>query len=179
MKDKLEQIVENNRDALDVYEPRESLWDAIDTQLHKEKKLKRNRVWLAAASLLLMIAITGWLAYNKDAEVTTIVEKGAPEPQNISSELPETYYAKVIESKRNELFTYCSSQPVLCTEFKNDLDTLNARYIKLKDAYNTTADKDVVLQAMMNNLQLQLQILSQQLSIIQQAQNKQTGNDFI
>jgi hypothetical protein len=169
MKDKFEQFAEENRDGLDVFEPRPELWDAVHEKLHR-KKIQRRNLYMVAASILLLLSIGAWRmnSINTNGIVVNPSQNIAANPENKM----ETYYTGIIETRRNELYAYCNSQPVLCSEFKKDLDTLDIHYNRLKTQYNTSVNKDVILQAMIQNLQLQLQILSQQLNIIQKVQSK-------
>ncbi|MBS1772259.1 MAG: hypothetical protein JST82_05320 [Bacteroidetes bacterium] len=171
MKDKLEQYVADNRDELDVFEPRNGLWDNIHDKLHGERKVKRIKFMLAAASVLLAVTLCTWWI-NKPNE-SDVVVKTTPDTVQPIVKSPEVYYANVIATRRNELLSYCSSQPVLCSEFKKDLDSLDIKYNRLKELYQTSVNKDVILQAMINNMQMQLQVLSQQLYIIQNVQSNE------
>jgi hypothetical protein len=120
--------------------------------------------------VLLLLGLVAWMQLrpkHHDDELT------ANNKVNAEINKAEQYYASMIEAKRTELNKYCSAQPKLCYEFDKELDTLNSMYGQLKHEYNRTADKEAVLQAMINNLQIQLQVLSQQLQVIKHVEAKQ------
>lgn len=170
MKDNIEQFIKDNREELDMYEPREGLWESIDEKLHKQKELKRWKYYVAAACLLLAVSVAVWLVPKSGQDKLEVAKAPVATPEVKQAEV---YYASMIEEKRVELNRYCDTKPHLCVEFEKELDTLNRLYGQLKQEYNTTAtDKEVVLQAMINNLQVQVQVLSQQLHIIQQIHTK-------
>jgi hypothetical protein len=171
MKDKLERYIAEHREELDVHEPHRILWEGVQDKLQRRKRKQRTRYMALAASLLLLVSLI-WLraGMREQTEKTTASANATQNSNN-----PELFYASVIETKRNELMAYCKDEPVLCSEFKNDLDTLNLHYGMLKQEYNRSANREVVLQAMINNLQMQMQILSQQLYIIQQVKTKEEG----
>ena len=171
MKDNIEEFIKDNREELDIYEPREGLWESIDEKLHKQRELKRWKYYVAAACVLLAVSLAVWLI-PRQSNMSEQQIVNTP-PVNPEVKQAEVYYASMIEEKRVELNRYCNTQPHLCDEFEKELDTLNKLYGQLKHEYNTTAsDKEVVLQAMINNLQIQVQVLSQQLNIIQQIHTK-------
>jgi hypothetical protein len=171
MKDNFEKFIEKHRSELDVFEPREDLWDGVNERLPKQKKKKQAWYYALAASILLLAGAIIWLR-PKPSQSNNATETVSVNPEERRAEV---YYASLIDKKRKELSRYCSEEPKLCNEFEKELDTLNVLYGQLKQEYNTSSNNEAVLQAMINNLQLQLQVLSQQLQIIQniKARNEQ------
>jgi len=171
MKDNFEKFIEEHRSELDVFEPREGLWDGINEKLPKQKKQRQTWYYAMAASILLLAGAIVWLR-PKPVPSNNTTETVVVNPEERKAEV---YYASLIDEKRKELNRYCSEEPKLCNEFEKELDTLNMLYGQLKQEYNASSNNEAVLQAMINNLQLQLQVLSQQLQIIQniKAKNEQ------
>lgn len=73
---------------------------------------------------------------------------------------------KIISAKQAELKQLTKKQPYLYQEFTADLRTLESSYGVLKTQLKQTSNTDVIITAMMQNLQLQAELLGRQLSII-------------
>ena len=78
----------------------------------------------------------------------------------------EQYYFKVIQDKESLLTISLAQHPDLATDFKNDLHELSKNYKMLKADFNKNRSEEV-LNALIKNLQLQQELLSNQLNIIQ------------
>ena len=84
-----------------------------------------------------------------------------PQPDNEPSDM-----FKIITTKQAELKELTKDKPYLYQEFTADLRTLESSYGALKKQLKQTSNTDVILTAMMQNLQLQAELLGRQLSII-------------
>jgi hypothetical protein len=123
----------------------------------------------AAASVLLIVGSAIVLTQalrEKNVEVNGYI----PDPYTNTTEAPniqqaEYYYASLVMTKYSELDKYRKAHPRLCREFGKDLETLNIMYGQLKKEYNKSGS-EAVLQAMIENLQIQVQLLGEQLQII-------------
>jgi hypothetical protein len=89
-----------------------------------------------------------------------IITKTAP-----SNNEPSDMF-KIITAKQEELKELTKGQPYLYQEFTADLRTLESSYGVLKKQLKQTGNSDVIIKAMMQNLQLQAELLGRQLSII-------------
>lgn len=167
--DKLENYILDHRDGLDVKEPNGKLWERIENELDQRVKrrwigISNSFIW-KAASIILFIMIIGLLIdrkYNqpyKD-QVTNI---GMPD---INLAEVESYYIGLIDVKQKEITDYINKYPELDTRFLNDLNTLDANYQQLKNELNAGYNERI-LNAMIQNLQMQTEILNQQMEIIE------------
>jgi hypothetical protein len=73
---------------------------------------------------------------------------------------------KIIQAKQAELKELTKGQPYLYKEFAADLNSLESSYGVLKKQLKQTPNTDVIIKAMMQNLQLQAELLGRQLKII-------------
>jgi hypothetical protein len=73
---------------------------------------------------------------------------------------------KIIATKQAELKALTKDKPYLYQEFTADLLALESSYGTLKKQLNKTPNTDVIITAMMQNLQLQAELLGRQLTII-------------
>ncbi|WP_460634282.1 hypothetical protein [Larkinella harenae] len=174
MKDRLERFVRDNREDFDVFEPRADLWKDLEKELgHNERPLwglsrplwmRRRMVWQIAASVALIVGLGGFWYFNTQYGVTEQPEMVAFSPMYART---VQQYTRLIEDKRTELRTVTESNPALYQQFAADLDRLEKSYQNLKQELPKTPNQEMMIQAMVQNLQTQIDLLNQQLMIIQ------------
>jgi septal ring factor EnvC (AmiA/AmiB activator) len=169
MRNRIEEFITENRKEFDRFEPREELWNKLDAKLagHRKQKVSRFRIMSVAASVaVLMVASFLLVRYDHTPDRVPQVELPVEEQQ------AEMYYSSLIEVKRSEIDQHKKKNPELCKEFDKQIQALDILYDQLKTEYIKTPDKEVVISAMIENLQTQLKILSQQLEILDQIKNQ-------
>lgn len=170
MKHRLERFVDDHRDEFDVYEPSPAVWKSIEKTMRNEpKKLKISFNWRIAAAIALLIGF--------GLTVFRLANRGAAPEETLASinpEYAETAYhmASLIEIKRGELKRIQKEQPQLYQEFSEDLEKLDNNYQNMKIQLGAAPDQEKLVEAMIQNLQLQIDLLNQQLIIIQRINNK-------
>lgn len=195
MEDKLKKFVNEHRDEFDTFEPRPELWQTISSELPKPKKeakvisisfgesasFSANFMFMrmAAAALLLVVcgltlfimksngpSASGGLAITENTPLRTI----APELAEV-----EAYYTSQIRSKKSELSAY--DLKVLGLDEQQEVDAELARldnsYQKLKKDLLTSPNTDKVMGAMIQNLQIRIEVLNRQLEILQKIEQLQ------
>jgi hypothetical protein len=185
-KDKLEQWVEENRASLDYFEPDPALWQELQKKLDQEMPAKRKPLGIvrmypmamrAAAAVALLISayfIVNYIAKPdsaKDDSVFTQVNLAEVSPELAEADV---YYTREIQEKRKAFQALTSANPSLCKDFEKDIAQLDSMYTVLKKEIATTPDKDQVADAMIENLQIRIDILNQQLQILEKVKNVQT-----
>jgi hypothetical protein len=173
MNDKVEKFIKSHRAEMDFREPRPDLWIDITNEINDKQKQKSfNRsfiLWRAAAVLLLLVST--WL----------VVEKFTQQPVSkeivVNEELreAEAFYVSLIGQKRQEVLKM-SEELGLGGEFENEINALDSMYVVLKDDLKNGNEENVV-DAMILNLQLRIEILNRQLSIIQTIENSRKENN--
>lgn len=78
------------------------------------------------------------------------------------------YYAKIIELKQHELKSIKKEEPLLYKQFSGDVDRLDSVYQNLKGQLPHNPNREQLLEAMLQDLQLQMGLLNRQLDIIRQ-----------
>ena len=175
---RLEKFINENRGEFDDMVPPESLWLQVEAGLTKKTGklflLSPLIKWSTAVAVLLIIATTVFIGLNKKSPAETITAKStdtvvtdlvtlAPE------EAPEmNQFAKLISVKQEELKILSKEQPVLYQEFSKDITQLDSLYNTLKIKLSVTPNREMLIEAMIQNLELQLNVLNQQLNIIHQ-----------
>ncbi|MFN8346398.1 MAG: hypothetical protein U0X91_15450 [Spirosomataceae bacterium] len=210
MKDKLQRFVRDNREAFDVHEPSDDLWNRLSEKLPKVgeivgentdslsattgasedrspaivhedyqnggsynpffRKTWKNLDWRIAASIALIVGL-GWVGYriNQNYGISETPEVALTDP-NFARQVNQ--YTHLIDTKRTELRQMTESDPALYKEFAVELDQLERSYQNLKSDLPKNPNQEVVIQAMIQNLQWQIDLLNQQLDIIQRIKNK-------
>lgn len=174
MKD-LEDYVKRNKADFDVAHPSEELWGRIEFALdqQKGKKARKFPFWLGIAASVMMVAVMAYLYKIYDGN----------DRKQLSATIPvyaknEMRFAGLIEEKKDSLLIYAKDNPELYNKFNEDLKTLDQDYANLKKELQHSPDQRLVVRAMAQNLETQLQIVSQQLSVISQVDNYNRENQL-
>jgi len=189
----LERFVRDNREAFDNMEPSPALWDKIGEaigEIKQEEKKNTTRIvrmswarWAVAATLFLALAGTvSYRLFRQDPSIEPTVAEtrgSAGGTETVESLDPlvnqiDPQYAKlvseftsVIETKQSELRQIEKDDPALYGKFAADIRKLDSSYHVLRSTLNANPNTEQLLQAMISNLQMQIDLLNQQLSIIQ------------
>ena len=83
----------------------------------------------------------------------------------------EAYYIGLIQEKRKEINNFLEKSSIEGSEFINDLDALDILYNELKNDLKKNSNNDKLINAMIQNLQLRVEILNKQLNILEQIKN--------
>ena len=167
MGDQLEKFIMDNRGAFDENVPSDNTWNRIDHKLKEKSKLWPT-VWKVAAVLFMVSTL--YLMVDRNSHPM--------EDEPILTEefnQAETYYINLITQKRKIIQEELT--PDHRKQFLSEIDQLDAMYLELKKTYQTNASNDRLMDAMINNLQLRLEILNKQLEILQKIKNQNNEKD--
>lgn len=183
---RLERFVRDHRDEFENLEPSLDLWEKLEAKLpadtiiiqQSEKKNvipffpKIQHYWRVAASVAVIIGALGlWYANQSSSNSDMIVSQvGDQYKQQM------VHYASLIETKRDEIRQIADNEPALYQEFSSEIERLNKDYQSLRAELPQTPNQEELVKAMIQNLQLQLDILNQQLSIIQRVKEAKQGH---
>lgn len=78
------------------------------------------------------------------------------------------HFTKIIHSKQKQLITIKKYSPELYEHFVADYNKLDKSYNDLKDEMKTNPNKEVLLEKMIANLQLQIDLLNEQLKVVRE-----------
>lgn len=190
MSKKLKTFIQEHRSAFDDAEAPPSLWQSIDQRLHQKPAPRIGR-WLVAASVAGLLCFAAWYLIDRSESPTpkTPAETAAAgekqEKQLLNSINPayakEVYhFTQLIELKQEELKQISKEDPELYRKFVQDISKLDSAYAALKKELPQNPNREQLLEAMINNLQWQMELLNQQLLIIQQikkSKNKQNESN--
>lgn len=96
--------------------------------------------------------------------------KDTKSPPELESSVNEEmyHYAKLVEIKHKELRAIEKDEPLLYKQFALDVDKLDSVYHSLQAQLPKNPNREQLLEAMLQNLQLQMELLNHQLEIIRQ-----------
>jgi len=175
MSKKLEEFIKTNKKDFDLEMPAGDLWGKIEKELDKKKPGKSFRlpVWIGiAASVAIVLGI---LFFYTSHQKRDNAELAGVSPAYAQKEIR---YASMIEEKRDSLQLFAKENPVLYNRFSSDLNALNSDYINLKKELKNSPNQKLVIKAMVKNLELQLQVINQQLSIINEVSQFKTQSQI-
>jgi hypothetical protein len=189
MKENLQEFIGNNRDDFDTEKLPSGLWDKIENDLPiNKKKMKLFNLFslqqLAAAVTVTAVGLAIFLVIeNKKLEHTISQSKNSTE-QSAKQELQELnpdyakeidQFTRIIQIKQTELEILKKDNPALYNEFIGNIKELDAQYTGLQKQLAGTPEKEQLIEAMLQNLRLQTELLNEQLTIskqIKQSKNK-------
>jgi hypothetical protein len=172
MSKRLEDFIKANKEQFDDLEPQAELWSRIEKQLpvpeimpkkREEKTFSLGFVLRVAATVIVVMGIS-FLIFLRSIK---------PEGVNLAAINPEyarqqVHYASLVETKRTELKQIARTNPALYNEFSKEIAQMDSTYKSLNHDLATSPNQELVLQAMIRNLQIQTQVLNQQLDVIEQ-----------
>lgn len=194
MSKELKKFIEENRREFDSDLPSSSAWHQIERSIGVNKPTKKNSVrtiykWTAAAAVFFITATCLYfLVSRKNNNDNKIVNKETPVINNggnttdISRMAPE-YAAEAkkiyqsIENQQLQLKAVAEEQPELFSQFSGDLAALDSSYRVLKTQAVQTPNREVIIRAMLQNLQLQAELLGKQLEILNEFKNHKTSKN--
>ena len=187
MNNRLEQFIQDNREAFDNEEPRPQLWKNLQARVLENQKDERVfhlsfLRWTAAAAVLIMLAgIFYYMEQRQDPTLAKAEPSTSPvTTEDVLNELDPNYakqvyhFTQLIELKQTELKQIEKEHPELYHQFVKDINKLDSSYQALRTELPRNPNRELLLEAMIQNLRLQTELLNQQLSIIKQLRQKNT-----
>ena len=185
MSSDLEKFIRKNRGDFDDADPSNKVWKNIEQSLPVKKEAKRFTIrdiykWSTAAAIFFIALTSVYFLFikkqtgndpEKNSTVKTATGENSSRPDNFNSisieyaaEFKEAEQA--VEVRQKELRTAIANDPELYRKFQQDLNTLDSSYRVLREQASQSMNGDVIIKAMIQNLQLQSELLSRQLMII-------------
>jgi hypothetical protein len=162
--DSLKNFIEDNKSQFELEMPSDKVWKGIQ----KAQKPKYNS-WLLwssiAASVIMVFGLSFYYLKTNDLK-TQIAQEVKLDPIQAEVMEMEVYYASQIESKVAEAKKYEDTEV-----FLEEVDFLKEEYQELKKEMDLGANREVVLEAMIDNYKVRLQILEDLLSELKEEKN--------
>lgn len=186
---RLEQFIHQHREEFDTDSPAPQVWKKLEQELANQSTSPNRKVismrilkWSVAAAILVLAGLGVFHLVSKPTQ-QEIVQKPASNGDDIYQKINPTYakevyhFTQLIELKQTELKQIEKDNPELYREFMGDISKLDSSYNALKKELPSNPNREQLLEAMIENLKLQSDLLNQQLQIIQQIkQSKEKSN---
>ena len=192
MSNEFEKFIRKNRNDFDDAAPSDKVWKEIEKTIPVKKEARRFTLidiykWSAAAAIF-FIALTSvyFLVIRKYSHENLTTKNGAEQNlpasdnlNNISAEYAAEFkeVSAAVENRQKELRSAIANNPQLYKKFQQDLNTLDSSYRLLRDQANQSVNRDVIIKAMIQNLQLQSELLGRQLLILQEFKTTKTSKN--
>ena len=194
MSKSLKDFISDHRKEFDEDLPPASGWHHLERTIGANKPVKEIRMrhiykWSAAAAVFFIVSVgIYFLAIKKDGDDREVAQKkiqDTTESNSLEINPIDPIYAaeakkifRSIESQQKQLAAIATEQPELYSQFSSDLATLDSSYRVLKAQALQTPNREVIIRAMLLNLQLQAELLAKQLSILNEyKQDKPKQNE--
>jgi len=184
MDDKLKKFIDVNREAFDSSTPRPELLKKPGQELQPVKISQHKIVaWAAvAAGIIILSAVLYYSFQPKIQSGDSPITKMENSNENLPFADPVYakqigYYQELIDLQQTQLRQIGKDQPELYDQFTRDMNTLDSTYILLKTKLAKKTNTELLLEAMIRNLQLQTDLLNRQLSIIKTIKQKNKPNE--
>lgn len=194
MSKKLKDFIDENRRAFDDDLPSPAVWQQVEKVIKpgnsfSQFALKNIYKWSAAAAVFFIAVIAIYFMVIRKNETNTetvkVNQPATAQPGNgadigkidpeFAAEANKIYQS--IELQQQQLKAMAAKQPELYSQFAQDLAALDSSYRVLKTQAVQTPSREVIIKAMLQNLQLQAELLSKQLIIIQEFNNNKNKNN--
>jgi hypothetical protein len=139
--------------------------------------------WAAAACVVLFSGIIYYTAFNLKRNTPAAMHTISLPDKELTDAIDTSYtsqmnqFAQLILLKQTELKKNEKAHPGLYKQFLKDNNQLDSSYNYLKKQLSANPNKELLLDAMIQNLQLKIDLLTRQLQIIQQSKNKKISNE--
>ncbi|HEU5166998.1 MAG TPA: hypothetical protein VFU29_15715 [Chitinophagaceae bacterium] len=196
MSSDLEKFIRKNRGDFDDSDPSSKVWKNIERSLPVKKEAKRFTIrdiykWSAAAAIFFIALTSVYFLFIKKSpgnnpEKHSTVKTGMPENSSslgnfnsISIEYTAEFKEaeQAVQDRQKELRVAIGNDPELYRKFQQDLNTLDSSYRLLREQASQSMNGDVIIKAMIQNLQLQSELLGRQLMIIHEFKTTKTSKN--
>ncbi len=177
MKGKLEKYIREHKDKLDTGVPSDAVWESIEKELEEDvprKIFNLTNLWKVAAVFFFGLSIYLLSQMNQTTDVTSIQVAQTVDAEFLET---ETFYVSQISTKRTQLLENGRENPELVKDFTNDVNKLDSIYQTLK-AELESENTDALQNALIQNLQLRMELLNQQLMILENVKNSNTNENI-
>lgn len=185
MSSNLEKFINRYRSDFDTEHPSADTWKKIEAGIPVQKKVKNFSIselykWSAVAAILCIVLTSVYFLYIRQQEKETAqTEKLQKSPEQLRGIDPEytaevTQAFRAIQTRQEELKDATADRPELYKQFSADLRVLDSSYRMLQTQAAQSPNRDVIMKAMIQNLQLQAELLYRQLMITNEIKNNKT-----
>lgn len=179
MNDRLEEFIRSNSEEFDDKKPADKVWQNIRSALKNEPsgpvgsdKNVYTFSWVWKAAAVFFFLTSSWFLADKvlngDTEPASEVAVSAEYQDFMAA---DKYYTSLISQKKAEIEDFRLSNGNLEDEFLQDVNKLDSMYVELKKELESFQYNEKLMDAVIRNLQLRVEILNQQITLLQKIQS--------
>jgi hypothetical protein len=192
MNNDLEKFIRKNRDDFDDTNPSDHVWKNVERSIPAKRQEKRFTItdiykWSAAAAIFFIILTSVYFLfirkYSHEDPSATNQPKTTPSRSDNMNSISLEYVTEFkeateeVENRQKELRSAIANNPELYRKFQLDLNTLDSSYRLLREQAGQSVNPDVIIKAMIQNLQMQSELLGRQLMIIKEFKTTKTSTN--
>jgi hypothetical protein len=177
--EKMEEFIRDNREAFDVHDAPDDLWEKVEQKLDKKRRAKLWKAWLKRAAVFILIfsfafAASEYIHTPKSGKTIQLVNKNFSVPQEIKE--TQAYYESEIHSRMNDMKPVFASNPGMEEEVNKDFISLDSICSDLKKDLKDNVSNQQVIEAMIQNYRTKLNILE---NLLAELKRKNTSHEKI
>ena len=179
MNDHLEEFIRKNREEFDDKKPADRVWENIRSNLKEESsgqggggKNFNTFSWIWKAAAVFFFLTSSWFLAEKvlnGGNESGLEVAVSPEYQDFLA--ADKYYTSLISQKKAEIEDFQLANGNLEDEFLQDVNKLDSMYMELKKELESFQYNEKLMDAVIRNLQLRVEILNQQITLLQKIQS--------
>ena len=188
MGDKLKQFIDDNRGAFDEANPGPKVLRRLKKQIDQGQGSTRYfhikpLYWAAAIGAIIILSVVLYFSMQKKTGGNDLAKTTPVNSEERINTFDPLYarqidrYHELIGLQQMELRQFGKDQPELYRQFANDINQLDSAYRVLKSSLATNPNREMLLEAMIRNLQFQSDLLNRQLSIIKEIKQKSKAHE--
>ena len=183
MNDNLKRFIDENRAAFDSESPSGSVFERIAGKKPVRSRLVHmlaSRWSIAAASVvavMLVLFFTMKPGSGPASGNTANDSKQAIYDEDPVYSVQIAQFRQIIDLQQEQLKQLEKDNPALYNQFTADISQLDSSYRALKEQLGDHPNRETLLEAMINNLQLQSDLLTKQLFIIREIKQNKNSHE--
>ncbi len=164
MKDRFEDFISQNRDQFDFREPDPKIWEKVQKNIPKTRKINWMQVGKRAAIVILIFGasfIANEMIHRSENNSFLGIKARKNAKENVIPGLneAEAYYTGLVNQKMNELKPVIANCPSMQEEVDYDMSELDSVYVELKQDLKDNMANQEVIEAIIENYRLKISIL--------------------
>lgn len=188
MNTRLDDFINQHREEFDSEVPGTAVWNKIAQRVvpvKKPAKLFSFSAWKisAAAAVLVIMGMLAARYFMPESETKSVAHVEKSVDTVGLTEINPAYaqqvyqFTKLVELKQEELKSFEKDQPELYQQFISDIHQLDSNYHVLKLELPANPNREQLLEAMLQNLKMQMDLINRQLMIIDQIKSSKNSKN--
>lgn len=177
MNDPLKKYIRAHREDFDSEAPDPAVWDRLSQRIATNatppvRSLRSFRRGLLAAAAVVAAICLPLILHNRSDRPPAVAQVDTAASEETLYDQEIYHVSQIVNIKFRELEKIKGAHPELYQRFSADLQKLDTAYRQLKDQLPNQSNQELLLQAMLQNLTLQIDLINRQLGIIEQLKNE-------